>query len=91
MIRENLSVEEHKVDVEKMIVKQKFNNLFNGVEDDYSINSDSVAPVQNPPKYAAAEVLCSRGIKGKGEIGNSVDLDSKWEESSSKMAYNIGQ
>ena len=50
-----MSLEEHKVDVEKMIVKQKYDNCFKeNLEDDYPAEHAASAPVQNQPEPSAS-------------------------------------
>ena len=90
MIRCDLSEEEHKIDVEKMIVKQKFDNCFNQCEDDSSVALNTSASVQNQNKPSAEKVFGVRSNRVKGENCNMDKLDNfdvKWEENCGSMPY----
>ena len=86
MIREDLSHEEHKVDVEKMIVKQKYDNCFrvSDLEDDYPAVHAASASVQNQFQNTAAAEVCESSSKGKVD---SNKFDVLWEENCGKMPY----
>jgi len=89
MIREDLSLEDYKVDVEKMVVKQKYNNCFKDLEDDPSNCSGVSASVQTPKQHTAVKVFSSEKYKESGGNGNLSNFESKWVETSSKMPYDI--
>ena len=92
MIRENLDLKSFEIEVEKSVVKQKYNNLFTD-KDDCS-DSDVTGMRIDPGTCARTAVRDSesKSDKIKSEINEwEVNCDRIWEESSGSrsMIYNI--
>ena len=83
MLRGELSKEDFDVEVEKMVVKRKFEQAFK-VEDDLSDAK------QVPPNTGSTEVAASNHVqRGSDQYERLDELKVKWEEHSSKMIYNV--
>ena len=85
MIRNDLSEEEFKVDIEKMIVKKKYDNCFNEKEDDCREESSGQS-TSHTIQSAVSEVNSADFSRVK-EQNDKFNL--KWEENCGKMTYNI--
>ena len=85
MIREDLSRENHQVDVEKMIVKQKYENCFSEKEDDSQneLQHQNKQPQTKPT--ATNEVFLAPSNRVKSDVN---DFECKWEEKCGEMLYN---
>ena len=83
MLRGELSKEDFDVEVEKMIVKRKFEQKFK-TEEDLSVQSHV------PPNTGSTEVPASNHVRrGSTQNERLDDFKVKWEEHSSKMIYNV--
>ena len=79
-------MEEHKVDVEKLIVKQKYDNCFkvSDLEDDSPAEHAASASVQNRSQTTAAAKVFENSNRVKVD---SNDFDVLWKENCGKMPY----
>ena len=92
MIREDLSLEDHKVDVEKMVVKKKFDRCFEDMEDDSPTNPTNSAAVQLPPKQLADQVFGAKNVGDEVKLSKNDKndkLENDWEENCGSMPYNF--
>ena len=89
MVRQNLSVDEFNVEVEKMVCKKKLDNAFNIREDDLSsAQPDTGLPAPNGRTSHSCRPLEGSQVSGLECSSKVSDFNVKWEEASGKMPFN---
>ena len=87
MIRGDLSADEFKIEVEKMVCKKKLDNAFRDKEDDLHVEPASRLPTARHSRTHTAGQSSADSQVCESNNSNS-EFNVKWEEASGKMAYN---
>ena len=87
MVRSKLDKEEFKVELEKMVVKQKFSES----EDDCGYDCESN---EAPDNHAIHEISREGGgskqnFNSQNDKYNEIEIDKVWEENAGSMVYNL--
>ena len=92
MVRQPLDPNEFELELEKMVAKSKFDEMFNGKEDDLSMSQNNVSdsPLPKLPENSPPNDGSSReSVGGNGSNKEVKSNDIIWEETASKMPYNF--
>ena len=90
LVRDELSKEDFKVEVEKMVAKKKIDNMVRGrSEEDLSVG-DSSRNEQIEPNQTlkTAASIVGENHAGRGNSNCNSEFNSKWEEWSGHMVFN---